>query len=314
VLIAGGFWKEGSREISISSAEVYDPVTNTFTPAGDLNEPRNGHTATLLPDGKVLIVGGWGLSQRSGTAELFDPQTGRFTYTTSLSAPRAGMTATLLEDGRVLIIGGESARNAPQLVAELYDPALKTFVQAATLNVGRFAHTATRILDGSVLVIGGSSKIGEVLASAELYDPTSNEFRLAGSMSVVRHKHAAALLQDGRVLVLGGSDQRDWQGNYASAEIYDPKTDRFEWIASMNEERFKLADAVVTLQDGSVLVGGGNRQLESYNPESGRFTPVGRLDNHYYSAVLTLLKDGRVLITGGYDPNIQPTSRAWIFN
>jgi hypothetical protein len=185
------------------------------------------------------------------------------------------MTATLLQDGRVLVVGGESARNVPQLIAELYDPALKTFVQAATLKFGRFAHTATRLLDGSVLVVGGSSKIGEVLASVD--NPTSNQFRLTGSMSVVRHKHAAALLQDGRVLVVGGSDQRDWQGKYASAEIYNPKTG-VRLITDMNEERFSSSDAVVTLPDGSVLVGGGNRQLERYDPENGSFVLAGQLE------------------------------------
>lgn len=113
VLIAGGFREEGTSEVAISSAEIFDPATNTFTPTNDLNEPRNGHTATLLPNGKVLLAGGWNQHGRTATAEVYDPQTGAFEYTGSLMALRQGLTATLLHNGQVLIAGGDSARNSP---------------------------------------------------------------------------------------------------------------------------------------------------------------------------------------------------------
>jgi hypothetical protein len=96
-----------------------------------MNEARSGHTATLLPDGQVLIVGGWGESNLRSIAEVYDPQTGKFRNTASMFAPRAGMTATLLENGQVLIAGGESARNTPQLIAEIYDHTTNTFTQSA---------------------------------------------------------------------------------------------------------------------------------------------------------------------------------------
>ena len=111
VLIAGGFREEGTSEIAIASAEIFDPATHTFTPISDMNEPRNGHTATLLPNGKALLAGGWNQQGRTETAELFDPQTGTFEYTGSLMRPRQGLTATLLENGQVLIAGGDSARS-----------------------------------------------------------------------------------------------------------------------------------------------------------------------------------------------------------
>jgi hypothetical protein len=147
VLISGGFREEGTSEIAIASAEIFDPATNSFTPTGDMNEPRDGHTATLLPNGQVLIVGGWNQSSRSSTAELYDPRTGMFEYTGSMMAQRQGMTATLLKNGQVLIAGGDSARNTPQLTAELYDPVTKTFIPTGTLNNGRSAHTATLFTD-----------------------------------------------------------------------------------------------------------------------------------------------------------------------
>lgn len=127
VLIAGGFREEGTSEIAISSAEIFDPDTNSFTQTGQLNEPRDGHTATLLPNGQVLIADGWNQSGRTSTAELYDLQTGTFEYTENMMAPRQGLTATLLKNSQVLIAGGDSARNTPQLSAELYDPRTKTF-------------------------------------------------------------------------------------------------------------------------------------------------------------------------------------------
>jgi hypothetical protein len=313
VLIAGGFLEEGTSEIAIASAEIFDPGTNTFTPTSDMNEPRDGHTATLLPDGQVLIVGGWNQSSRSSTAELYDPQTGTFEYTGSLMAPRQGMTATLLKNGRVLIAGGDSARRSSQLTAELYDPETKTFSPAGILNHGRMAHTATLLSDGRVLFVGGASGNEEVLASAEIYDPETGQFTLAGEANLIRYKHTAVLLKDGNVLILGGSNEKDWRGKYDSAEIYDVQTGAFRQICAMNRERFKLADAAVLLADGNVLIGGGDRQLEVFDSQSRSFLQAGTLDDDYYYSVLTPLQNGQVLITGGYNGNILPSDKAWLY-
>jgi hypothetical protein len=313
VLIAGGFREEGTSEVAISSAEIFDPATNTFTPTRDLNEPRNGHTATLLPNGKVLLAGGWNQHGRTATAEVYDPQTGAFEYTGSLMAPRQGLTATLLSNGQVLIAGGDSARNSPQLAAELYDPATGTFTLAENLNTGRFGHTATLLSDGKVLLVGGTSGNDNILSSAELYNPETGIFTSTEDANVIRYKHAAVRLEDGNVLILGGTDQSDWDGKYDSAEIYNSSTGTFIQISDMNQERFKLAEAAVLLSDGNVLVGGGNRQIEIFDSQTQTFIPDGTLDDDYYFSVLTMLKDGQVLITGGYNRNILPSDRAWLY-
>jgi len=313
VLIAGGFREEGTSEIAIASAEIFDPSANTFTNTSDMNEPRDGHTATLLPNHHVLIVGGWNQKGRTSTAELFDPQTGRFYYTGSMLAPRQGMTATLLKNGQVLIAGGDSARNTPQLTAELYDPATKTFTPTGSLNNGRMAHTASLLNNGKVLLVGGSSGNDTILASAEIYDPSIGKFISTSDANTIRYKHTAISLQDGNVLLLGGSNQNDWTGKYNSAEIYDFKMGTFRRISDMNRERFKLADAAVLLGDGNVLIGGGDRQIEIFDSQNQRFILGDKLDDDYFSSVLTLLQNGHVLITGGYNSNIQPSDKAWLY-
>ncbi len=329
VLIAGGFRQSGTSEIPIASAEIYDPQTNSFAQTGEMNEARAGHTATLLPNGLVLIVGGWGVNGRLSTTELYDPQAGEFRYAASKFAPRASMTTTLLQNGQLLIAGGDTVQNRPQLVAEIYDPVTNTFSQSGSLNSGRSAHTATLLPDGTVLLIGGkvrdnpttasaSAKIAyypvHVLASAEIYHPTTGGFTDTGDMRIVRQKHAAVLLSDDDVLVIGGSDEHDWNGQYTSAEIYDTGTGKFTQIEEMNSERFKLADAAILLNNGNVLIGGGNRQIEIFDAQNRQFIVDAYIDNNYYYSVLTLLQDGRVLITGGYDSSIQPSDKAWIYN
>src|SRR5262249_22986611 len=150
-------------------------------------------------------------------------------------------------------------------------------------------------------------------ASAEIYDPVTGKFTAAGSMRIARHKHAAALLNDGRVLIVGGSDNRDWKGKMDSAEIYDPAVGQFVAAGRMAEARFKLTHAVVGLQEGNVLIAGGPGQAEIFELASQRFTAVAgpEMDGRYFSTA-TLLNDGRVLLTGGYGENVEPSSNgAW---
>jgi WD40 repeat protein len=217
-----------------------------------------------------------------------------------------------LNNGQVLIAGGDSARNTPQPVAELYDPVAGTFTPKGDLTQGRFGHTATLLSDGRVLLVGGTSGNDQILASAEIYDPQTGRFTLTSDANMIRYKHTAVRLKDGNVLILGGTDRRDWNGKYDSAEVYNVKMGMFTQISDMNQERFKLAEAAVLLSDGNVLIGGGNRQLEIFDAQSQTFLPGGTLDDDYYFSVLTVLKDGQVLITGGYNGNILPSDKAWL--
>jgi WD40 repeat protein len=150
---------------------LYDPVAGTFSAAtGSLNLARSNHTATLLSDGKVLIVGGMGNSGALTSAELYDPVAGTFSAATgSLNTARYNHTATLLSDGKVLIAGGNDNGGAVIASAELYDPTTQTFSAVGDLNTVRNYHTATLLSDGKVLIAGGYASGWTEIAPSERF-------------------------------------------------------------------------------------------------------------------------------------------------
>jgi hypothetical protein len=186
VLVAGGsLVAAGSGSKPTASAELYDPKTGNFSPTGSMNVARVGQTATLLDDGRVLMVGGDGPSGPLASAELYDPKTGRFSQTGPMATMRISHTATLLPSGQVLITGGADSDDdglAANILAtaELYDPATGTFTPAGSMETRREDQTATLLANGRVLIAGGidgspppSPLMTTItsLASAELYVP-----------------------------------------------------------------------------------------------------------------------------------------------
>ena len=257
VLVTGGYGFSGlDGELdpipppALDSAEVYDPATGTFIPTGKMNSARAGHTATLLPNGKVLIAGGENNSTTLATAEIYDPAIRSFTATGSMGTPRASHTATLLTDGNVLIAGG-SDPTGPLISAEIYNTTTGSFTPTANMGTPRTNHTATRLSDGKALVAGGYDGT-TVTATAEIYDPSIGSFAPIGSMGTVRDGHTATLLSDGSVLFAGG---RDTTSVLDSAEIYDPVTDSFAPTGNMVTPR--TGHTATLLQDGRVLLSGG---------------------------------------------------------
>ena len=280
-------------------------LPGTFSPTGSMTSPRLGHTATLLPSGKVLIAGG-----RTGdgtdslaSAELYDPASGTFRPTGSMSTTRAWHTATLLINGKVLIAGGTTGLvlpGTPLASAELYDPATGRFSPTGSMATARTAQTETRLKDGRVLIAGGCSDQNRPVSSAELYDPGTGSFSSTGSMSTVRCYSTATLLLSGKVLLTGGDDY--WYGT--SAELYDPATGTFSATGSTAFGR--LGQAATLLPDGKVLVSGGNGQMnqamEVYDPSAGRFSLapfIPPVSVERSGDIATLLRSGKVLIAGG---------------
>jgi WD40 repeat protein len=290
--------------------------SGSFSAAGALPEERNGATAILLSDGRVLVVGGSvGADLPPASAFVWEPVARAFAPAGSLSEPRHDPTSTLLSDGRVLVVGGLTGFEDGQsdvAPAEIWDPATGAFSSAASLADGRFAHTSTLLPDGRVLVVGGISLSGDgrpvTYASAELWEPATGAFSPAGSLLEGRYGHTSTLLPDGRVLILGGvafdAGSLDFR---ASAEMWEPDSESFGSVASL--PRTLIGHTATLLPDGRVLVVGGvtdggaalNDAAFLWEPKTEDFSPGGSLAVGRQTHTATLLPDGRVLVVGGDD-------------
>jgi hypothetical protein len=273
VLIAGGGDYAGGTTNYHASAELYDTKSGSFTLTGSMATARAGHSATLLTDGRVLIMGGLNGPSPGGylaSAEVYDPNTGAFTTTRSMATARASYTATLLADGRVLVTGGTTDGLTALASATLYDPKTGAFSPTGSLATPRFGQTATLLADGRVLVAGGYNTDSKppVVASAELYDPKTGSFTPTGSMTTSRASQTATLLPDGRVLVVGGDDANK---GLATVEIYDAKTGIFSATGSMTIDRD--SDTATPLPTGQVLLAGGWSDKTGYLSSAELYTP-----------------------------------------
>jgi hypothetical protein len=227
VLLAGGkIYNQGGAPTA--TAEIYDPASGTFTFTGSMTTPRYSHSATLLPDGDVLIAGGSASSVTGvplATAELYNPINETFSAIGNMNTAHANHTATLLADGKVLVAGGSNqpsaARNSVTAVAELYDPATHTFTLTSAMQAAREFHQAVRLANGEVLVAGGDNSLN-VLASTEVYDPSTGIFETDATMEVSRDNFTATLLDNGDVLVAGGLTGYTEAADTATAELYTP--------------------------------------------------------------------------------------------
>ena len=266
VLIVGGNLftqlENGDRqEYGLNGAELYDPQNERWSVTGSLNTGRQLHTATLLKNGKVLVVGGFGDDCEYGcgpgpfdTVELYDPDTGVWSFTGNLAV--GPHTATLLQNGKVLVlgVGGRSA---------LYDPDTGTWSSVDILggNIGRYGHTATLLPDGRVLIVGGeTSPGGPIIGPALLYHPDTGEWSSTGDLNETRFSHTATLLPDGKVLVAGG--QRHGASylfadhvTVSSSELYDPDKGTWSFAGSLKTPR--TYHTATLLPDGKPLLVGG---------------------------------------------------------
>jgi hypothetical protein len=173
VLVVGGDSSTDTDD-QTASAELYDPVSGTWTSTADMGTTRANHTATLLPDGTVLVAGGANSGGLLDSAELYDPSSGAWTATPIMVHARGDYTATLLPNGMILVVGGDSRQPGQRLTAsELYDPSRGTWTAGPNLAHARAVHTATLLANGMVLVTGGEGSSDRVLASAELYEAGS---------------------------------------------------------------------------------------------------------------------------------------------
>ncbi len=280
----------------------------TWALARPMQMGRVYHTATLLPNGKVLIAGGRTDVAASGggfateRAELYDPSTGIGGTTGSMHSPRAGHVAILLASGKVLVLGEGSP------FAEIYDPAKGTWSDASDPARYRHQFSATLLASGKVLVAGGFNEdFSAVFDDAELYDPASNTWAATASLGFARYGHDATLLSDGRVLVVGGfhdfGDDFFGPSPLGSATLYDSVAQAWTptgsvAIARSDDTETPLADGTVLLAGGVSSTGGREAVAEIYD-RSGTWRRVSALNRARSGHTATLLPDGRVLIAGG---------------
>jgi hypothetical protein len=292
-----------------------------FVATGSMSTPRLYHSATLLPDGTVLIAGGISGWTPLTSAEIYDPATRTFRPTAGdMTTPRTdgvydSHTATLLGNGKVLIAGGARLDSLSPLVsttldsAEIYDPATGLFTPTTgSMTTPRRGHTATLLRDGKVLISGGYWYTYGSFHS-ELYDPVTDAFSpLDGEWSVSRWLASATLLADGRVLIGAGA----WDGGI-TAEVFDPVAAIFGPPTNLTCPTGMIAPGMipgVLLPDGKVLYSGGYNNCQSvdggayraaqlYDPATHTFTRTGDMvwGRTYHTA--TLLKNGMVLLAGG---------------
>jgi hypothetical protein len=329
-----------SANANYSATAVVLVATNTTvsSPTGNLQDGREFHTATLLPNGKVLVAGGaveadeYSCDAGKDSAELYDSALGTFASTGTMTSRRYAQTSTLLPTGKVLVAGGYSFDSSdcdqdgtsPAVAsAEIYDPSNGSFTPTGSMAEVRGGHTATLLANGKVLIAGGDNMGEGVLpffqgdgsVTAEVYDPATGLFSSTGNMVTPRVIQTATLLVNGDVLIAGGWSASQ-NASIAAAELYHPATGAFTPTGSMTSPR--TGHTATLLPDGKVLIAGGapdqtlvnSDSAEIYDPATGSFLATGYMAEKRCSHTATLLPNGTVLFAGGgsvvteiYDPS-----------
>ena len=273
VLIAGGN-DEWDSDI-LADTELYDPVKELgiWSKSSPMNVPRRDHTATRLPDGRVLVAGGLNWSDSYlNDAEIYNPDAGIWNLTNPLSIKRNKHSSVLLADGQVLIAGGTTTGGVYLNSSEIYNPATGNWTSGGNFTTARIGATIVPLNTGNILLIGGYN--GNSLSSTQIYTPGSG-WSNGPSLSTARRSHTATILKDGRVLVVGGRDSAGSQ--LSSSEIYNPVSNTWGPTGSLQTTRDNHTAAL--LPDGRILVTGGfvgpNTFLSSselYDPSSGNWS------------------------------------------
>ncbi len=272
-----------------------------------LNVGRQGHEATLLEDGRVLISGGFTIGgSTTDSAEVFLTALEQFVELTgTMVQERAGHTATKLQDGRVLLVGGwftpSAGQNATSDTAEIFDPATNRFAATGTMTSQRADHAALLLPDGRVLITGGGRLVGsflEDLATAEIFDPSTGLFTaLAAEMTHTRATHGMVANGLGQFVLGGGSDadrRHDW---------YHVATETFENLGQGASDQGRFGPAMAAFDSGGVVIAGGDLLgTVMYVSTTGFVQNTGSGLNRPRSyAQAVRIKSDQILVTGGID-------------
>jgi len=255
VLIAGGATRvdthtNGGLGEAIKTVELYNPATNSWSWAASLNAVAGARTATLLPNGKVLVIG-------FRVAEIYDPATDTWSPTAPMPATNPGGTATLLRNGKVLAAPGYTPDGLTAAATGLYDPDSNSWSPAAPMGWSRTSVTAaTRLGDGSVLVVGISAA-GIGVSTAAVYNPGSNSWTsVADNVPGLGRVNFLSLvtLPSGKALAFSGGTSPEGP---IQARLYDPIAGSWSTLPETIFPRAAGGFTTSVLADGRVLLVGG---------------------------------------------------------
>lgn len=300
---------------------------------------RQGDTATVLANGRVLVAGG---ADDTGAlppfAELYNPRTNSWILTGKMRIPRMNHIAVLLPDGKVLVAGGSDG-SGTLTSAELYNPATGLWSLTGSMHVARENFTATLLHNGQLLVAGGDDghqPFIKALHSAELYNPVTGKWTLTGSMHTARFHQTATLLANNTVLVTGGDDGAGYNSSLgsvclcahatASSELYNPAKGRWSKTGAMKEARDLFITITLPGSNGRVLAAGGitcntttgscaiMASAEIY--ANGTWTPTASMSEARYSFTAASLSAAShdILVAGGLTATRSDTDSTEVYN
>lgn len=281
--------------------------------AGTMSLARSAHTATTLPDGRVLVAGGYSSPANTNVVELYDPATGQFTLTTPMNGPRANHAAALLPGGRVLVVGGSGASFALLASAEIYDIATATWRNVGAMSTVRRSPALVTLADGRLLVIGSDVDSGN--NSSEIFDPASETFGSASTIgfnlpdrvSVSSASAAIGLLPDGKVLFAGGITSGASVNYLSAAWLWNPASNQWSSTGSLTGPRYSASFSL--LPNGTALIAGGStgtgitNTSDVYDPATGLFAAGPLLAKGRTEHRALTLADGSVILLGGLAPS-----------
>jgi N-acetylneuraminic acid mutarotase len=284
-------------------------ASGTWTLIANLHTARDGHTATLLSNGNVVVAGGENNNNVLSSTEVYSPTTRAWTVAGNLNVARSSASAVLLPAGTVLVAGGciSNCLGGNTASAEIYNSVSASWASTGSMIKGRVYFGMVLLSTGKVLAVGGctgqnSNGCTGVMSAAEIYDPSTGKWTATGSLHTARGAMTATLLQSGNVLVAGGINAA---GNpIASAELYNPSTGKWTATGKLNVPRDE--HTATLLANGNVLIAGGESingpsvsQAEIYNPSSGVFMLTGKMVTGRQEHTAVLLSNGNVLVSGG---------------
>jgi hypothetical protein len=295
--------------LALAASTLSFAASGTWSSTGTMISARDGHTATILTNGKILAAGGTNNGVALTSAELYNPIAGTWASTGSMHVARTLAHAVLLSNGSVLVVGGcvNDCLSATTRSAELYNPTAGSFTATGSMIQARAEFGVAVLANGEVLVAGGCTAYDAngclaVTTKAEIYNPATGTWTATGALRGARHAMTATRLPSGKVLVAGGATASMDALN--STEIYDPTAKT--WTLGLKMITARSDYASLMLGTGKVLFTGGEningvsiKNAELYNPSSGTFTATGNMTATREEHTAVLLANGNVLASGG---------------